>query len=854
MNTLAWWWLFLAAAPAASGVDDQRPATLLRQDVLADPAAHRILEGWIDASGGEAWLGVEFVDENSRVLARHVTPPVPAGAGWTYTAVETEPLKPLPGATRFTARLLLHARGDAKARDVRLSPFSPRVLANGDMEAPLDRRGRIPLWSEEKDDAVVAGKREGSHQLDVTKARGGKASLLISTTADSYAVSSINYPVPKWSDRFEAAAWALVEGDAQARVHAVWAGDYGSPILRVDSGPPAAGPSGAWQRLSTGPLEPPAGATVLRIALSVTASTSRQPPAASRFDDADLVTHPPSRQIVIVTVNQVGYESKGPKSAVVLTGSFPRGACAGSLEILDANGGAVLRRPLLCSGRIRGEKDADWGWYFWRADFSACEEPGAYRVRASIGGADGVSYPFAIGSDLLFRETAPSVVDFFFVQRCGFAVPGWHGACHLDDAKLPDGTRRDLSGGWHSAGDYNKITWEYGDGGVAYALARAAEAAVGVLGLLDRDGDGLADVLDEAWWGAKYLAKLQSPETGAFLKDIQQGPDRQSWMRWVPPEKQTDNVSGTADDPIVLESEGHSPLAIGGWARLGRLLAARGVKTDFLERARRSWERRATDPAALADPLLLLSALDLHDASGDARLREFALLAARRILFTDAAPPDAPPVATEQPRIRGGYGDSGDVPAAALALCALRFPDEPIAREIRAALAGHLDRLAAAAANPFGVTKQKADRAGEEGHFFEPSSVYGQNFLFGCRAWSALCAYRLLKDRRALEYATDQLDFLLGKNPYNLCMFEGKGSFNPPRYHHRYDSIPGRERGAVPGAIPNGFVRDSGSYDRPGFDLSTRGRDHPSYRTSEPWLVHDVLYLLAITELYQASR
>ncbi len=78
----------------------------------------------------------------------------------------------------------------------------------------------------------------------------------------------------------------------------------------------------------------------------------------------------------------------------------------------------------------------------------------------------------------------------------------------------------------------------------------------------------------------------------------------------------------------------------------------------------------------------------------------------------------------------------------------------------------------------------------------------------------------------------------------------------PPRSrdHHRYDSIPGRERGAVPGAIPNGFVRDVGGHDRPGFDLSLGGRSHPSYRTSEPWLVHDVFFLLAVTELHLALR
>src|SRR5439155_26124275 len=64
--------------------------------------------------------------------------------------------------------------------------------------------------------------------------------------------------------------------------------------------------------------------------------------------------------------------------------------------------------------------------------------------------------------------------------------------------------------------------------------------------------------------------------------------------------------------------------------------------------------------------------------------------------------------------------------------------------------------------------------------------------------------------------------------------FEGKGTFNPPRYHHRYNQIPTHERGAVPGTIPNGFVRELGMADRPGMDLSRGGSRAPSYRTNEP--------------------
>jgi hypothetical protein len=149
--------------------------------------------------------------------------------------------------------------------------------------------------------------------------------------------------------------------------------------------------------------------------------------------------------------------------------------------------------------------------------------------------------------------------------------------------------------------------------------------------------------------------------------------------------------------------------------------------------------------------------------------------------------------------------------------------------------------------NPFGLSRQGTEEP--EATFFHPTVGLGVNFWLLSRAWAALLIHQLTHDPRALAYATDQIDWVLGKNPLNLCMFEGHGRLNPPRYHHRYNMIPGRERGAVPGAIPNGMVRDMGLADRPGFDMSRAGDRPPSFRTSEPWLVHNMFYLLAASAL-----
>jgi hypothetical protein len=45
-----------------------------------------------------------------------------------------------------------------------------------------------------------------------------------------------------------------------------------------------------------------------------------------------------------------------------------------------------------------------------------------------------------------------------------------------------------------------------------------------------------------------------------------------------------------------------------------------------------------------------------------------------------------------------------------------------------------------------------------------------------------------------------------------------------------------------------------GLADRPGFDLSRGGNRSPSFRTSEPWLVHNLFYLLAASEIHLAAQ
>src|ERR1044071_3552933 len=783
------------------------------------------LEGWINCISGRAQLGVDILDEKRRIRSEELMP-VSRSKTWRYVAFELR--APAPPSedqkSTFKARVWFRVKGEACLDDVAFVPIALSFMGNRGLEA--DERGRIGFWQEEKEDRLLPGRRAGEIRPDKDVKREGKSSALLICSADWLGLSSINYGLSPATDRYELSAWARCERASSALILACWT-DAEQKVLRVDPSPSIQ--SNDWEHLVLS-LTAPSNASAVR--LVAVARGSRV-----WFDDCDLVRLRPGEPRVRVFVNQVGYEQHGPKSLVIAGNMFPSNDFA-SFELVTPTGKTVWKHEARCSGRIYGGTPDDWGWYFWRGDFSSAEVAGEFRARTQLSNVQGESVPFKIGRDEILKQTAQSAVDFFFIQRCGFDVPGWHKACHLDDAKLPDGSHIDATGGWHSAGDYNKLMYEHGDGGVVFALLKAFRAAPETFRHFDRNHDGLPDALEEAIWGAQFVAKMQVLETGGLRNNVSQGPGRQ-WTKWSAPEVHTDNIVGTPDDPVVQSGEGNSPLVIGAWARLSMLLRERGRTNDYLNAAVRLWEHATKGGTNAGSPYLLLSSLELYAVTQEISYLDYARRTAES-LFTQQ---------TKAGGLEGAFGNYGEAAAAGLASFALACKNEPLNSRILEALKKYILFCQRQADNPFGLSRQIA---GETNQFF-PADL-GHNFVILHRAWAAALIYRLTHDPAALVFAVDQMDWVLGKNPLDICLFEGKGAFNPPRYHHRYNQIPGHERGAVPGTIPNGFVRELGMADRPGLDMSRGGSRAPSFRTSEPWLVHNLFYLLAASELHLALQ
>ncbi|MBI3119150.1 MAG: glycoside hydrolase family 9 protein, partial [Candidatus Hydrogenedentes bacterium] len=534
-----------------------------------------------------------------------------------------------------------------------------------------------------------------------------------------------------------------------------------------------------------------------------------------------------------ILLDQVGYETGGAVRFIVESEVFSR---LGTFALESPQ--RTYKGRLVPLGRTEGQQAADWGRYYFegRVEHAAA---GAYRLSVKLNGQKAGCDSVMVAPERYLAETAELAYRFYSVQRCGCAVPGWHGVCHLDDGRLPDGSHVDVSGGYHNAGDYHKHMDDNTPVSI-YAMISAYESQQGFFDALDRDGNGQADILDEATWGAEWLLKMIDPKTGHSWRNVTNDIDY-----WGIPERDTDNAANTSDDRVVDTSD---PGDLGAWNIASWAALARHVPgTRYAEAAANLWAVGEQNLVESRNPRALIAALELYRTTHEERYAQ----SAERILSSVLPLQNAQGWFAAQP---GGdpqfrIVDEGTIPAA-LALYVLAWPKTESSRAAKESLGRYFRWSVDLAANPFGIIRH---HGGEDLFYFKNRKDWfgGSNSAYCSTAWAARLAAKVFQadpEFSALlrEHAANQVHWILGLNPLGFCMFEGKGDSFRIRYHHTYSTVPGQERGAVPGAIPNGITRDPSNYDRPWFDLRSAAGSPVGAESAEPWLPHNAYYLLML--------
>ncbi len=134
----------------------------------------------------------------------------------------------------------------------------------------------------------------------------------------------------------------------------------------------------------------------------------------------------------VVQVSQVGYHPKQQKVAVIETDPSDKRKPVASLLRVSENGGFE---------KVLEAQPKPWGkflrYQYYQLDFTRVEKPGMYVVKYG----DYRTEPFQISAGVYKRNVWQPTLEYFLpAQMCHMRVNErykvWHGACHLDDARM----------------------------------------------------------------------------------------------------------------------------------------------------------------------------------------------------------------------------------------------------------------------------------------------------------------------------------------------------------------------------------------------------------------------------------
>lgn len=239
---------------------------------------------------------------------------------------------------------------------------------------------------------------------------------------------------------------------------------------------------------------------------------------------------------VFITVDQFGYRPADTKVAVLRSPQVGFDSAlsytpGNSIQVIESSSGKVVftGTPALHNGGVTDSSSGDKIWWF---DFSAITQGGTYYIQDAAD-ASKKSFPFQVREDV-YNNVLKAAVRMLYYQRVGmekearYAGADWtDGVNHAQDTRarsFMDSTNasleRDVSGGWFDAGDYNKYTdW---NGNYVEALLMAyfdRPKAFTDDYNIPESGNGIPDILDEAWWGLEHLLRIQNDD-GSMISVI----------------------------------------------------------------------------------------------------------------------------------------------------------------------------------------------------------------------------------------------------------------------------------------------------------------------------------------------
>ncbi|HHX8277317.1 TPA: glycoside hydrolase family 9 protein [Vibrio diabolicus] len=560
---------------------------------------------------------------------------------------------------------------------------------------------------------------------------------------------------------------------------------------------------------------------------------------------------------MLLLTNHIGYEHLGPKKAIVQT-EQPHLSSYTAQLICATSEQTVATFAVEEQGKV-----ANWHQgYFYLIDFSSFTDSGDYFLQVE----DTRSSSFTIGEHILLDQTLSDVIHYFKSQRCG-------GIFDQQDRQVPVLSANqtvDVHGGWYDAsGDVSKYLSH-----LSYANYLNPQQTPMVvwnilkgLSLLEGSEDIAAftrtRLIEEALFGADFLVRMQN-EKGFFYMTV--------FDKWSKDTAQREICAyetqlGHKFDDYQAGFRQGGGVAIAALAAASRL----GVHGEYDQQKYRNaaengyWHLKEHNTQYLNDGAeniideycALLASVELFKATKETRYLEESRLWAQRLVARQMSDEQMQHFWSANQDGSRPYFHAAEAGLPVIALCEyLAIEDdsvqtESVKRIVNRACEFEI-KISNKVTNPFGYPRQyvKGVNESKRDAFFvahNNESGYwwqGENARLGSLATMAYLAQPHIASQEIQQqlsvFAQDALNWIVGLNPYDMCMLDGHGRNNPD-YLPQYGFF--NAKGGVCNGITGGFEDEEDI----AFNPPAQKDDMlQNWRWGEQWIPHGAWYLLAI--------
>lgn len=445
----------------------------------------------------------------------------------------------------------------------------------------------------------------------------------------------------------------------------------------------------------------------------------------------------------------------------------------------------VFRGELIGPQYVESSKES-----IYVADFSGLEKEGQYVLQIM---KTGYKETFAIGTGA-YDPLKESCLKFFYLQRCGcpitkeFGGLHAHEKCHTQLATIY-GTdmKKEVSGGWHDAGDFGRYVDPAAVTIADLILARKINnKAMDVELNIPETCSKLPDVMAEIKYEIEWMLKMQDPATGMVYHKVSCA----QFHGFAKPEEEKEE--------LIL-----SPFSVTSTATFAAVMAMcahayeddnETLSKDMMRAAVRAYKamKKMDMPGGFTNPPDIQTG-EYGDAI-DTDERYWAAASLFHATGEQEYRKDFEALAKE--RIYHGYGWQDVGSFGNIAYITARFEkDEQLVNQIKKEMIDTADTiLMEVSSDPYGTgVKQYA---------------WGSNYYVSQRGNQLIDAYILTKDEKYKAAALEEIHYLLGRNPNGYCYVTGFGTTSPEHPHHRVSEA---VKKAMPGMLVGG--PDDGLHD-----------------------------------------